>query len=241
VREPNKATDRSDATAGPDTIAAGLEHDLSNALAAIIGFSQVIRRDPALPEELHRSADLLVDEATRTRRLVGELLAIVRERPTDGAIAAAGAPSRTSPTRPSSTTSAASETAVPTAPSVLVLEDEPSIRVFLEKALKLLGYEPVITAVGPDAIELAATGNHAALLFDHRMKGMSGAEAYEAVVALRPDLAGRIVMMSGELLDPAVEAFAATHAVTLLAKPFDIDTLDRAIRAVMAATGQVRG
>ena len=100
MREPNRATDGSDATAGPDKIAAGLEHDLSNALAAIIGFSQVIRRDPALPEELHRSADLLVDEATRTRRLVGELLAIVRERPAAGSVAAAGAPSRTpGPTR----------------------------------------------------------------------------------------------------------------------------------------------
>jgi len=240
VRESNRATDGSDATAGPDTIAAGLEHDLTNALAAIIGFSQVIRRDPALPEELHRSADLLVDEATRTRRLVGELLAILRERPTDGSVAGPGPSSRIS-AMPSSPTSAPGQSAVAAVPSVLVLEDEPSIRVFLEKALKLLGYEPVVTAVGPDAIELAAAGNHAALLFDHRMKGMSGAEAYEAVVALRPDLAGRIVMMSGELLDPALEAFAATHAVTLLAKPFDIDTLDRSIRAVMAATGQVRG
>ena len=238
MREPNGAGDGADTTTRPDSVGVGLEHDLTNALAAIIGFSQVIRRDPALPHELRRSADLLVAEATRTRRLVHELLALMRERPADTPIAATRDASSASPPRSATPTSVAAQTGVP---RVLVLEDEPSIRVFLEKALALLGYEPVITALGPEAIDLAVAGDHAALLFDHRMTGMSGAEAYEAIVARRPDLAGRIVMMSGELLDPSVEAFAATHAVTLLAKPFDIDTLDRTIRTVMEATGQVRG
>ena len=47
--------------------------------------------------------------------------------------------------------------------------------------------------------------------------------------------------MSGDVLDPALEAFATKHGVRLLAKPFDLDALDGTIRAVMAATGQVRG
>jgi CheY-like chemotaxis protein len=204
-----------------------VEHELNNSLAAIIGFSQVIRRDPSLPEALRHNADLLMAEATRTRRIVQGLLDIARQRPPDGPVpAAAAAIPAPNPTTP---------------PRVLVLEDEPSIRVFLEKALALLGYEPVITSVGPDAIELAAAGDHAALLFDHRIAGMSGTDAYEAVVAIRPEIARRIVMMSGDLLDPGLEAFAATHPVTLMGKPFDIDTLDRTIRTVMEATGQVRG
>jgi len=227
VREPDGPASGGDATAQPDKFVSDVEHELNNSLAAIIGFSQVIRRDPSLPEPLRHNADLLVAEATRTRRIVQGLLDVARQRPPEAAATAAEDPS------------AAPIAATP--PRVLVLEDEPSIRVFLEKALALLGYEPVITSLGPDAIELAAAGDHAALLFDHRIAGMSGTEAYEAVVALRPELADRVVMMSGDLLDPGLEAFAAAHPVTLMGKPFDIDTLDRTIRTVMEATGQLRG
>jgi CheY-like chemotaxis protein len=227
VREPDGPASAGEATAPPEKLVADVEHELNNSLAAIIGFSQVIRRDPSLPQGLRHNADLLVEEATRTRRIVQGLLAIARQRPAEGPTSAAD-----DPTEPLTAT---------TPPRVLVLEDEPSIRVFLEKALALLGYEPVITSVGPDAIELAAAGDHAALLFDHRIAGMSGTEAYEAVVAIRPELADRVVMMSGDLLDPGLEAFASAHPVTLMGKPFDIDTLDRTIRAVMEATGQVRG
>jgi len=227
VPEPDGPASAGEATAPPEKLVADVEHELNNSLAAIIGFSQVIRRDPSLPQGLRHNADLLVEEATRTRRIVQGLLAIARQRPAEGPTAA-----EANPTDPPTAT---------TPPRVLVLEDEPSIRVFLEKALALLGYEPVITSLGPDAIELAVAGDHAALLFDHRIAGMSGTEAYEAVVAVRPELADRFVMMSGDLLDPGLEAFAGAHPVTLMGKPFDIDTLDRTIRSVMEATGQVRG
>ena len=227
MREPDGPADAGGATVPPEKVVSDVEHELNNSLAAIIGFSQVIRRDPSLPQGLRHNADLLVEEATRTRRIVQGLLEIARQR----------SPEATTSTAADATP--APTTAIP--PRILVLEDEPSIRVFLEKALALLGYEPVITSIGPDAIELAVAGDHAALLFDHRIAGMSGTEAYEAVVALRPELADRVVMMSGDLLDPGLEAFAAAHPVTLMGKPFDIDTLDRTIRAVMEATGQVRG
>jgi CheY-like chemotaxis protein len=227
VQEPDGPADAGETTAPPEKLVADVEHELNNSLAAIIGFSQVIRRDPSLPEALRHNADLLVAEAARTRRIVLGLLDLARQRSSDGPVPANAT---TTPGR------------IPTTPPrVLVLEDEPSIRVFLEKALALLGYEPVITSLGPDAIELATAGDYAALLFDHRIAGMSGIDAYEAVVAIRPELAERVVMMSGDLLDPGLEAFAAAHPVTLMGKPFDIDTLDRTIRTVMEATGQVRG
>ena len=219
------------AQAGDEAVSS-VEHELNNSLAAILGFSEVIRRDPSLPDELRRNADQLVEEARKAREMVQDLLDLARGRATSG-----------------STTGSAEDDgdAVPTGATaanprrVLVLEDEPSIRVYLDKALQLLGYEPVITSLGPEAIELARTGDYAALLFDHRLAGMTGPEVYQAVVAIRPDLAERFVMMSGDVLDPALEALAAEHPVTLLGKPFDLDTLDGTIRTVMSATGQDRG
>ena len=219
----------------PADVPADVEHELINSLASILGFSQVISRDPALPEDLRHSAELLAKEAIRSRRLVQGLFDVLRDRPSATIDELVEAPDDTAEH------GALSPTTTTTRPRVLVLDDEPTFRLFLEKALTLLGYEPVITSQGSEAVEHAADADLAALLFDHQMPGVSGVEAYEALVASRPDLAPRLVLMSGDVLEPALEAFATRHAVTLLAKPFDLATLDGTIRAVMAATGQVRG
>ena len=220
----------------PAATASAIEHDLVNSMASIVGFSQVIRRDPALPDDLRHSADLLVQEASRARTMVGELLGLVRRSAAEPRAATAQS-SVVSPLRPETATTSASAAG----PRVLVPDDDSSMRAFLDKALALLGYEPVITSVAADAVERATVGDHAVLLFDQQMAGMTGTEAFEAVVAARPDLAARVVMMSGDTLRPGLEAFAARYPVAVLTKPFDLDTLDGTIRAVMEATGQSRG
>jgi CheY-like chemotaxis protein len=229
VREP-------DVPAKPADVPADVEHELINSLASILGFSQVISRNPALPEDLRHSAELLAKEAIRSRRLVQSLFDVLRDRPSAPIDESVEAPAEAidHPAPPPSSTTAAR-------PRVLVLDDEPTFRLFLEKALTLLGYEPVITSQGAEAVDRAAAGDLAVLLVDHQMPGVSGVEAYEALVVDRPDLAPRLVLMSGDVLAPALEAFATQHGVKLLAKPFDLATLDATIRAVMAATGQVRG
>ena len=59
----------------------GIAHELNNPLAAILGFSQLIRQDAALPADLRENADLLVEEASRTRRIVQDLFDFLRQRP----------------------------------------------------------------------------------------------------------------------------------------------------------------
>ena len=62
-------------------LVSGVAHELNNPLAAIVAFSQLIRRDERLPEDMRRDADLLVQEADRTRRIVQSLLDFARQRP----------------------------------------------------------------------------------------------------------------------------------------------------------------
>ncbi|MEA2518799.1 MAG: hypothetical protein QOF49_879 [Chloroflexota bacterium] len=62
-------------------LVAGVAHELNNPLASIIAFSQLLRTDPQLPEDLRRQADLLVREANRTRVIVQNLLDFARQRP----------------------------------------------------------------------------------------------------------------------------------------------------------------
>jgi PAS domain S-box-containing protein len=59
----------------------GVAHELNNPLSAIIAFSQLMQRDDRLPPDVHRDADLLMQEADRTRRIVQNLLEFARQRP----------------------------------------------------------------------------------------------------------------------------------------------------------------
>jgi two-component system NtrC family sensor kinase len=123
---------------------------------------------------------------------------------------------------------------------VLIIDDEPSIRRFLSKALELAGYQPVVAAHGEQAIELAAGADFDAVLCDYKMVGLTGTEVYEAIVAARPGLAGRFVFMSGDTLNPDLADFAEARGIRLLAKPFDLASVGRTVREILAAA-QPRG
>ena len=62
-------------------LVSGVAHELNNPLAAIIAFSQLLRSDTRLPEDMKHDAGLLVQEADRTRRIVQNLLDFARARP----------------------------------------------------------------------------------------------------------------------------------------------------------------
>jgi hypothetical protein len=62
---------------------------------------------------------------------------------------------------------------------------------------------------------------------------MAGTEVFDAIVAVRPELERRFVFMSGDVLNPALQAFVARRGVGLLAKPFDLDTVRRTLEAVL--------
>ncbi|HEY5487971.1 MAG TPA: PAS domain S-box protein [Candidatus Limnocylindrales bacterium] len=62
-------------------LVSGVAHELNNPLAAIIAFSQLLRGDERLPDDMKHDAGLLVQEADRTRRIVQNLLDFARQRP----------------------------------------------------------------------------------------------------------------------------------------------------------------
>jgi PAS domain S-box-containing protein len=116
---------------------------------------------------------------------------------------------------------------------VMVLDDEPAIRDFLARILRRGGHEPVLAADGLTALELVRTAPPDAILCDHRMAGMSGTAFHVAVAEIDPWLARRFVFMSGDVLNPELSDFAASRGITLLAKPFDIESVDRTVTRIL--------
>ncbi len=124
---------------------------------------------------------------------------------------------------------------------VLVLDDERSIRLLLEKWLTAAGFVPVIASTGEEAVALVREAPFDAVLCDHRMAGMNGTEVFQAVVAIRPELEHRFVFMSGDVLNPQLRDFVQAHGVGLLAKPFDLTTVQRTLDSVLAGEGSTPG
>jgi len=204
---------------------ATLIHDLNNSLAAIVAFSHLIRTDPSLPEELRHHAAMLVEEADRTRQIVADLVgastASAAAQTDDGAGAdnlGATGPITEGMSRPS---------------RVLVLDDEPAIREFLARILRRSGYEAIVASDGPSALEIVRNDPPDAILCDHRMIGMSGIAFHEAVEAIDPGLARRFAFMSGDVLNAELRSFAVARGIALLAKPFDIESVDRTVGGLM--------
>ena len=64
-------------------LAAGAAHEINNPLTAILGFSDLLADDPALPEKARVTASKIRDQARRTKTLVGNLLSFARQVPTE--------------------------------------------------------------------------------------------------------------------------------------------------------------
>ncbi len=117
---------------------------------------------------------------------------------------------------------------------VLVVDDEPAIRAVLARALEREGIACDAVADGEAALELIRAAPPDAIMIDHRLVGSGGTDLYEAAVRLRPGLAGRAVLMSGDVQDPGLRAFAETRGIGLLAKPFDLAEVSRMVRELLA-------
>ena len=109
-----------------------------------------------------------------------------------------------------------------TARRVLVVDDDDSIRDFIELALSDHGYEVKTAAEGAAALKTAARFHPHLILLDMRMSGMDGwkfARAYRKT----PGEHARIAVLTAAR--SAAEPAAEIEADAYLAKPFDLADL----------------
>ncbi|MFN8583084.1 MAG: ATP-binding protein [Gemmatimonadaceae bacterium] len=62
-------------------LVSGLSHELNNPLASVMALGELLVESPALPPEEHESAELILDEARRAAKIIGNLLAFARQQP----------------------------------------------------------------------------------------------------------------------------------------------------------------
>jgi CheY-like chemotaxis protein len=109
---------------------------------------------------------------------------------------------------------------------ILVIEDEPSVIAFLRAALERRGYSVVNASSGEEGLKQLSNGRYAGVISDIRMPGaVNGAEVHEWIQKNRPELKGRVILISGDTANSETQAFLAQSGAPCIEKPFRVQQL----------------
>jgi two-component system cell cycle sensor histidine kinase/response regulator CckA len=120
--------------------------------------------------------------------------------------------------------------------TILLVEDEPSVRMLVRDELRKLGYRVVEAKNGVEACLLATqqAASLQLLLTDVVMPGMGGRELAQHLSVIRPDL--RTLFISGYMDDVGIMAGQEEGTSSFLQKPFTPEVLGRAVRNLLDAS-----
>ncbi len=112
--------------------------------------------------------------------------------------------------------------------TILVVDDEESIRNLMRMTLELDHYKVFTAADGPSALEIFEKENPDVVLLDVRMPGMSGIEILDRIKAMNPDAEVIIITGHGDM-DMAVDCLRR-QASNFLTKPVGDELLSLSLK-----------
>lgn len=117
--------------------------------------------------------------------------------------------------------------------TILLVEDEPAVRVFVHRALREQGYDVLVAQDGVAALELVERHRTAIdlVLTDVVMPRLGGPQLVERLLAQRPDL--RVMFMSGYTEDTVLRQAIQRRQTAFLAKPLSYATLVQKVRELL--------
>jgi PAS domain S-box-containing protein len=117
---------------------------------------------------------------------------------------------------------------------ILVVDDEPSVRLVLRAALERAGYEVLPATNGREAVDVFRSqpaGSIAAVIIDMMMPVMGGLAAIQELVRINPNV--RIIAASGIPDNEAAAKAVGRQVRQFLTKPFSTDRLLRVVGQVV--------
>jgi DNA-binding NtrC family response regulator len=117
---------------------------------------------------------------------------------------------------------------------ILIVDDEPSLRRTLERALTSFHYKVVSVADPHSAYLMLDESRFDLVLLDLRLPQMAGDTFFLAIVRRWPRLLGRVILMSGDLSSPHPDWPAELLGCPILTKPFTLESLGKLVGTVLA-------
>jgi CheY-like chemotaxis protein len=116
--------------------------------------------------------------------------------------------------------------------TVMVVEDDASVRLIVIDVLAELGYEAIEAVDGDDAVPILQSDRRIDLLIsDVGLPGLNGRQLAEVARQTRPDL--KILFMTGYARNASVRGGFLDEGMEMIMKPFAIDALATRIRDLL--------
>jgi CheY-like chemotaxis protein len=113
---------------------------------------------------------------------------------------------------------------------VLVVEDEPALAAAVAEALTDAGFLVDRAGDGEEALARVGERLYDLVVCDLKMPRLDGMSFYRAIALTSPELARRVIFVTGDVAGTEAERFLAQSGCRWLAKPFRLGDLLRAAR-----------
>lgn len=115
--------------------------------------------------------------------------------------------------------------------SILVVDDEDSVREVVDRILGMLGARVAVAHDGKSGADAVRDSDYDCILLDVRMAGgLDGFATYDLMRCARPTIERKVVFMSGDTMNARLREFAGKHGCGIVAKPFTLPSLVAEVR-----------
>jgi CheY-like chemotaxis protein len=117
---------------------------------------------------------------------------------------------------------------------VLLIEDEPAVMSYVKTVLERGGYAVVCSESGADGLRQLEQREFLGVVSDMRTPGgVNGADVHEWIIRHRPQLASRLVFITGDIANEDTAATLRRTGVPCVEKPFRVQQFISVIEQTM--------
>ena len=116
---------------------------------------------------------------------------------------------------------------------ILIVDDEEWILTLGTELLTNEGHAVTTAAGGEHAVQTMRTQLFDVIVSDWKMPGMNGIQLYEHLKASRPQMADRMIFMTGDVVSEAFTEFLERNKKACIPKPFAIEDFQEAVSRML--------
>jgi signal transduction histidine kinase/AmiR/NasT family two-component response regulator len=118
-------------------------------------------------------------------------------------------------------------------PRILVVEDEPTVANLIADVLRDQGMRVDVLLDSREAVQQAERESYDLAVCDLKMPGMDGQMFYLTLVQRQNPLHEHVLFVTGDMVAPRTQEFLDRHHLAHVAKPFRMEELSGAVRAML--------
>jgi CheY-like chemotaxis protein len=117
---------------------------------------------------------------------------------------------------------------------VLLIEDEPAVMSYVRAVLERSGYAVVCSDSGADGLRQLESGDFLGIISDMRTPGgVNGADVYDWILSHRPELASRLVFITGDIANEDTAETLRRTGTPCVEKPFRVQQFISVVEQTM--------